>query len=228
MDGRLDVEGQADPREPARAADLPRCQPVSLLVLEDVHTYYGEAHILQGVSLTVGEGEVDGEAEVVAAAAGDVAVADEVFAADAAGPLHHGERRADRAVGVEDLEGEALGGGAALLVDCGVAQGDEAAAWQFPEAARDARAVVLTHGHNDHCGSLPALLDCSWDGPIYGTRPTLEIADFVLSDGLGQPQTGTEGQVVFGKYRILKIGVESIEMAYLDGRGRQTIRLSGS
>ena len=31
---------------------------MSLLVLEDVHTYYGEAHILQGVSLTVGEGEV--------------------------------------------------------------------------------------------------------------------------------------------------------------------------
>jgi hypothetical protein len=50
----------------------------------------------------------------------------------------------------------------------------------------------------------------------------------VLSDGLGAPQTGTEGEVVFGKYRILKIGVESIEMAYLDGRGRQTIRLSGS
>jgi len=31
---------------------------VSLLTLEDVHTYYGEAHILQGVSATVGEGEV--------------------------------------------------------------------------------------------------------------------------------------------------------------------------
>ncbi len=30
----------------------------SLLALEDVHTYYGEAHILQGVSLTVGAGEV--------------------------------------------------------------------------------------------------------------------------------------------------------------------------
>jgi len=50
----------------------------------------------------------------------------------------------------------------------------------------------------------------------------------VLSDGLGSPQSGSEGQVVFGRYRILKIGVESIEMAYLDGRGRQTIRLSGS
>jgi branched-chain amino acid transport system ATP-binding protein len=31
---------------------------VSLLVVDDIHTYYGEAHILQGVSLTVGEGEV--------------------------------------------------------------------------------------------------------------------------------------------------------------------------
>jgi len=50
----------------------------------------------------------------------------------------------------------------------------------------------------------------------------------VLTDGLGPPVSAAEGQVVFGRYRILKIGVESIEMAYLDGRGRQTIRLTGS
>jgi branched-chain amino acid transport system ATP-binding protein len=31
---------------------------MALLELEDIHTYYGEAHILQGVSLAVGEGEV--------------------------------------------------------------------------------------------------------------------------------------------------------------------------
>jgi len=30
----------------------------ALLVLEDIHTYYGEAHILQGISLTVRQGEV--------------------------------------------------------------------------------------------------------------------------------------------------------------------------
>src|SRR5207245_11664592 len=47
-----------DPRQHARAADVPGSEPVSLLVLDDVHTYDGEAHILQGVSLTVGEGEV--------------------------------------------------------------------------------------------------------------------------------------------------------------------------
>ncbi len=28
-----------------------------LLSVEEIHAYYGEAHILQGVSLTVGEGE---------------------------------------------------------------------------------------------------------------------------------------------------------------------------
>ena len=55
-------------------------------------------------------------------------------------------------------------------------------------------------------------------------KPTIAV----LSDGQGTPFSGTEGAVVAGRYRILRIGVESIEMAYLDGRGRQTIRLSGS
>lgn len=49
----------------------------------------------------------------------------------------------------------------------------------------------------------------------------------ILSDGRGVYQ-GREGDIIEGRYRILKIGVESIEMAYVDGRGRQTIRLTGS
>ena len=57
------------------------------------------------------------------------------------------------------------------------------------------------------------------------TGNTQRIA--VLSDGRGAPLYGKEGDTVLGQYKILHIGVESIEMAYLDGRGRQTIRLSG-
>jgi hypothetical protein len=49
----------------------------------------------------------------------------------------------------------------------------------------------------------------------------------VLSDGKSTPQHGKEGDVIDGRYRILKIGTESIELSYLDGRGRQTVRLSG-
>jgi len=50
----------------------------------------------------------------------------------------------------------------------------------------------------------------------------------VLSDGIGAPVPGKEGQTVLGRYKILKIGEESIEIAYLDGRGRTTIRMTGS
>jgi hypothetical protein len=38
---------------------------------------------------------------------------------------------------------------------------------------------------------------------------------------------GKEGDIIDGRYRIVRIGAESIELTYLDGRGRQTIRLSG-
>ena len=50
----------------------------------------------------------------------------------------------------------------------------------------------------------------------------------ILSDGRGAPVYGKEGDTVLGQYKILRIGVESLDMAYLDGRGRQTIRLSGT
>lgn len=62
-------------------------------------------------------------------------------------------------------------------------------------------------------------------GLLEATEHAQKIA--VLSDGRGTYQ-GREGDIIEGRYRILRIGVESVEMAYLDGRGRQTIRLSGS
>ncbi len=38
---------------------------------------------------------------------------------------------------------------------------------------------------------------------------------------------GREGDIVDGRYKLLKIGIESVTMSYPDGRGQQTIRLSG-
>lgn len=80
-------------------------------------------------------------------------------------------------------------GGAALLVDCGIAQGDEAHGWQLPDGALDVDAVLLTHGHNDHVGSLPELLEHGFNNPILGTAPTLEIARITLLDGLRLQRT---------------------------------------
>ena len=50
----------------------------------------------------------------------------------------------------------------------------------------------------------------------------------VLTDGKSPtPMYGKDGDIIDGKYLIVKIGAESIEMAYTDGRGRQVIRLTG-
>ncbi len=38
---------------------------------------------------------------------------------------------------------------------------------------------------------------------------------------------GREGDIIDGRYRLVKIGVESVVMEYVDGRGRTTIRLNG-
>jgi len=53
----------------------------------------------------------------------------------------------------------------------------------------------------------------------------------VLSDASGtqrDPVYGFEGDTILGQYRLVRVSAESIEMTYLDGRGRQTIRFSGS
>jgi hypothetical protein len=49
----------------------------------------------------------------------------------------------------------------------------------------------------------------------------------VLSDGRGNVFNGKEGDIIEGRYRVLRIGTDSADLIYVDGRGRQTIRLSG-
>ena len=49
----------------------------------------------------------------------------------------------------------------------------------------------------------------------------------VLTDGKNAPMYGKDGDIVDGRYQIVKIGTESVEMTYADGRGRTVIRLTG-
>jgi len=49
----------------------------------------------------------------------------------------------------------------------------------------------------------------------------------VLSDGRGNVFSGKEGDIIEGRYRVLRVGTDSADLIYVDGRGRQTIRLSG-
>jgi len=60
-----------------------------------------------------------------------------------------------------------------------------------------------------------------------GVLETAQGRVAVFRDMGGEIVNGREGDIIDGRYRLLKIGVESADVAYVDGRGRQTIRLSG-
>ena len=48
-----------------------------------------------------------------------------------------------------------------------------------------------------------------------------------LSDCRSTPLYGAEGATIDGRYRLIRIGVESIVIEHIDGRGRTTVRLDG-
>jgi hypothetical protein len=57
--------------------------------------------------------------------------------------------------------------------------------------------------------------------------PAQSLRVAILSDGRGNVFYGKEGDIIEGRYRVLKVGADVAELAYVDGRGRQTIRLTG-
>ncbi|MFZ9846774.1 MAG: MBL fold metallo-hydrolase RNA specificity domain-containing protein [Flavobacteriales bacterium] len=73
-----------------------------------------------------------------------------------------------------------------VLIDCGLFQGVKKIRqlnWEFlPINAEEIDCVLLTHAHMDHTGYLPRLIDMGFRKKIYGTAPTLEIAEIILRD----------------------------------------------
>lgn len=77
-------------------------------------------------------------------------------------------------------------GDSRVLVDCGLYQGVRELRernWAtLPFDPRSLDAVVVTHAHIDHCGFLPRLIAAGFDGPVYSTPTTAELAGIVLPD----------------------------------------------
>jgi hypothetical protein len=73
--------------------------------------------------------------------------------------------------------------------------------------------------------TAPAPIPLKYLGVVESPGQSLKVAS--LTDGRGIYQ-GKEGDIIEGRYRIVRIGAESIEMTHLDGSGRQVIRQSGS
>ncbi|MCA8973822.1 MAG: MBL fold metallo-hydrolase [Planctomycetes bacterium] len=77
-------------------------------------------------------------------------------------------------------------GGTRILLDCGMVQGPRKVSEQqnrnLPFAATAIDAVVLSHAHIDHCGSLPKLVKDGYDGPIWCTDATADMLRMMLLD----------------------------------------------
>ncbi len=73
-----------------------------------------------------------------------------------------------------------------ILVDCGMFQGLKELRllnWNsLPFDVAKIDIILLTHGHFDHSGYLPKLVQLGFSGQIFGTQPTLEIAKIILED----------------------------------------------
>jgi metallo-beta-lactamase family protein len=76
--------------------------------------------------------------------------------------------------------------GARILVDCGLFQGQKNLRelnWRpLPIEASSIDAVILTHGHLDHCGYLPRLVREGFSGPIVSTKATRDVTELILKD----------------------------------------------
>jgi metallo-beta-lactamase family protein len=75
---------------------------------------------------------------------------------------------------------------ATVLLDCGLFQGQRRESFEknrhLPLDPRQIHAVVLSHAHIDHSGSLPTLVKSGYDGPIYATPATRDLCAVMLRD----------------------------------------------
>jgi metallo-beta-lactamase family protein len=77
-------------------------------------------------------------------------------------------------------------GGKRYLLDCGLYQGRRKDAdlknRNLPVQGASIDAVVLSHAHIDHSGSLPTLVKSGFAGPIFSTPASIDLCNWMLRD----------------------------------------------
>jgi metallo-beta-lactamase family protein len=98
--------------------------------------------------------------------------------------------------------------GIRILIDCGQFQGIKPLRelnWEsLPILPSSIDFVLLTHGHLDHCGWLPRLVNQGFKGKIYCTSPTKDVAKLILLDSakIQEEEAEKANQEHYSKHKI--------------------------
>ncbi len=115
--------------------------------------------------------------------------------------------------------------GQRLLLDCGMYQGRRDETYlrnlNFAYDPPGVDAVILSHAHIDHAGNLPNLVKRGFDGPIYATSATVDLATIMIADS-GRIQ---EADAAFVNKKRLARGEAFIEPLYTEADAKRTADL---
>lgn len=114
--------------------------------------------------------------------------------------------------------------GQQILLECGLFQGhrDESIERnrKFPFEPKNISAVVLSHAHIDHCGNLPNLCRQGFEGNIFCTFATRDLASVMLEDSA---QIQRDDAAFVSKKRA-KRGLPPIEPLYSATDAEKAVR----
>ncbi|MBC7935661.1 MAG: MBL fold metallo-hydrolase [Rhizobacter sp.] len=104
--------------------------------------------------------------------------------------------------------------GKKILLDCGMFQGMGPQTnqlnneWGFEPASVDY--LILSHAHIDHCGLIPKLVKDGYEGKIYATPATKDLASILMEDSAGIQ----ESDVKFENKRRALQGLPYVQALY--------------
>ncbi len=110
-----------------------------------------------------------------------------------------------------------------VLLDLGINVGTSVPEKRYPHIDLDAikleelDAVVVTHAHLDHCGLVPLLYKYGYRGPVYVSKPTMELMAIMLQDYVNVMRRGEKrgGEPPpFGEKDIETMILHTIQLDY--------------
>ena len=115
--------------------------------------------------------------------------------------------------------------GRRLLLDCGMYQGRRSETYErnlnFKYDPRAVDAVILSHAHIDHAGNLPNLVKQGFEGKIFTTRATVDLAGLMIMDSAHIQ----ESDAVFVNKKRAQRGESPIEPLYTKADAADVIEM---